>query len=60
MGAQAVILGCTEIGLLLEPKHTDVPLYDTTAIHARMAVEAAVVPDALNIFSSKQNIRVGE
>ncbi len=59
-GAQAVILGCTEIGLLVEPKHTDVPLYDTTAIHARMAVEAAIVPDALNIFSSKQNIRVGE
>jgi aspartate racemase len=59
-GAQAVILGCTEIGLLVEPKHTDVPLYDTTAIHARMAVEAAVVPDALNILSSRQNTRVDE
>ena len=29
-----VILGCTEIGMLVEPQHTDIRLYDTTAIHA--------------------------
>lgn len=37
-GAEAVILGCTEIALLVEQSHTEVPLYDTTAIHARRAV----------------------
>jgi aspartate racemase len=37
-----VILGCTEIGLLLQAQHTDVKLYDTTAIHARQAVEWAL------------------
>ncbi|KZZ12180.1 aspartate racemase [Oleiphilus sp. HI0130] len=38
-GAEAVILGCTEIGLLVEQADTDTPLFDTTAIHARKAVE---------------------
>ena len=37
-----VILGCTEIGMLLEQRHTDIPLYDTTAIHAEQAVEFAL------------------
>ena len=41
-GAQAVILGCTEIGLLVSEADTDVPLYDTTAIHAQKAVEFAL------------------
>ncbi|WP_375749735.1 aspartate/glutamate racemase family protein [Vibrio sp. HN007] len=41
-GAQAVILGCTEIALLVKPEHTEVPLYDTTAIHAQAAVEHAI------------------
>jgi aspartate racemase len=41
-GAQAVILGCTEIALLIQQQHTAVPLYDTTAIHAEAAVELAV------------------
>ena len=34
-GAQAIILGCTEIGLLIKPDDTDVTLLDTTQIHAR-------------------------
>jgi len=38
----AVILGCTEIGLLLQPQHTDIKLYDTTAIHAQQAVDHAL------------------
>lgn len=38
-GAQVVILGCTEIGLLVQQGHTKVPLYDTTGIHAQAAVE---------------------
>ncbi|WP_447555637.1 aspartate/glutamate racemase family protein [Vreelandella sp. EE22] len=37
-GAQAVILGCTEIALLVSQEHTRVPLYDTTALHAEKAV----------------------
>jgi aspartate racemase len=41
-GAEAVILGCTEIALLIEQHHTPVPLYDTTIIHARQAVEFAL------------------
>jgi aspartate racemase len=38
-GAEAVILGCTEIGLLVKQSDTTVPLFDTTEIHARQAVE---------------------
>ncbi|PMR76704.1 aspartate/glutamate racemase family protein [Billgrantia endophytica] len=41
-GAQAVILGCTEIALLVQQCHTAVPLYDTTAIHAEEAVKWAL------------------
>ncbi|BBO90746.1 aspartate/glutamate racemase family protein [Desulfosarcina ovata] len=40
-GAEAVILGCTEIGLLINQADTPVPLYDTTVIHAGKAVELA-------------------
>lgn len=39
-GIEAVILGCTEIGMLIGPQHTDLPLYDTTVIHAEQAVDA--------------------
>jgi aspartate racemase len=38
-GAEAVILGCTEIGMLIGRSDTETPLYDTTEIHAAMAVE---------------------
>ena len=37
-GAEAVIMGCTEITLLISQQDTNVPLYDTTAIHAEEAV----------------------
>jgi len=37
-----VILGCTEIGMLLQPQHTDIKLYDTTEIHAQQAVNRAL------------------
>lgn len=40
-GAQAVILGCTEIGLLVQQADTRVPLIDTTVIHAEKAVAFA-------------------
>lgn len=41
-GAEAVILGCTEIGMLVKQSDTVVPLYDTTAIHAAKAVAYAL------------------
>lgn len=41
---EAVILGCTEIGMLIDSRHTDMPLYDTTAIHAAQAVDYALKP----------------
>ncbi len=41
-GAQAVILGCTEIALLVQQSHTAVPLLDTTRIHAEQAVNWAL------------------
>jgi aspartate racemase len=41
-GAEAVILGCTEIGLLIAPTDAAVPLFDTTALHARKAAEKAL------------------
>jgi len=41
-GAQGIILGCTEIGLLIEEGDAAVPLFDTTRIHAVAAVESAL------------------
>ena len=41
-GADAVILGCTEIGILVNQDDTDVMLLDTTAVHAQKAVELAI------------------
>lgn len=36
-GAQAIILGCTEIAMLVQPQHCALPLFDTTALHAHSA-----------------------
>jgi len=41
-GAEGVILGCTEIGLLLRPADAMVPLFDTATIHAEAAAEYAL------------------
>ncbi len=41
-GAEAVILGCTEIGMLVKQADTSVPLFDSTAIHAQKAVRLAL------------------
>lgn len=42
-GAQAVILGCTEISLLVQQADLDLPLFDTTALHASAAADAALI-----------------
>ena len=41
-GAEGVILGCTEIGLLIHQSDVDIPLFDTTVIHARKAAELVI------------------
>ena len=41
-GAEGIILGCTEIGLLIKQEDTAIPLFDTTFIHAHGAVEKAL------------------
>lgn len=43
-GAQGVILGCTEIGLLIRPHDCPVPIFDTARLHAEAAVDAALAP----------------
>jgi aspartate racemase len=41
-GAQAIVEGCTEIGMLVDEAHTDISLFDTTRIHAEQAVAWAL------------------
>ncbi|MFE4243204.1 aspartate/glutamate racemase family protein [Peribacillus butanolivorans] len=41
-GAEGIILGCTEIGLLVKPEDSEVPLFDTTEIHAIESVNMAL------------------
>jgi len=41
-GAEGIILGCTEIPLLVDQEDFEVPLFDTTTIHARAAVKYAI------------------
>lgn len=41
-GAEGIILGCTEIGLLVKPEDSLVPLFDTTVVHAEGAVNYAL------------------
>ncbi|MBE3554383.1 MAG: aspartate/glutamate racemase family protein [Thermicanus sp.] len=44
-GAEGIILGCTEIGLLIKQEDVSVPIFDTTLIHAEAAVEYALTRD---------------
>jgi len=44
-GAEAVILGCTEISMLIGDQDSPIPTYDTTDLHARALVEAALADD---------------
>jgi aspartate racemase len=41
-GAQGIILGCTELGLLLRPEYSPVSIFDTARLHAHAAVEHAL------------------
>jgi aspartate racemase len=44
-GGEGIILGCTEIGLLIKPDHSPLPVFDTTQIHAEKGVELALAED---------------
>ena len=50
-GAQGIILGCTEIGLLIKQKDSALPVFDTTQIHAEHAVRLALSMDD-TVFST--------
>jgi aspartate racemase len=41
-GAEGIVLGCTEIPLLLRPEDSTLPLFNTTILHARKALEYAL------------------
>ncbi len=43
-GAEAILFGCTEIDLLVGPDDSPLPVFDTTELHARRAVELALTP----------------
>jgi amino-acid racemase len=44
-GAQGILLGCTEIDLLVGPGDATIPLFDTTRLHAERAVDLALAQD---------------
>ena len=41
-GAEAILLGCTELGLIVSQEDVSLPLFDTTVIHAKAAAEFAL------------------
>ncbi len=41
-GAQGILLGCTELGLIVDPEDVSLPLFDTTEIHAKKALKLAL------------------
>lgn len=45
-GAEVIVLGCTEFGMLVEPEDSPVPIIDTTVAHAEAAVERALADEA--------------
>lgn len=45
-GAQGVVLGCTELGLLLDPAALPLPGFDSTLLHVRQALDWLLAPDA--------------
>lgn len=49
-GAEGIILGCTEISLLVKPSDSALPLFDTTRIHAEKAVEFALQNGAFSLW----------
>jgi aspartate racemase len=50
-GAQGIILGCTEIAMLVWPEDSSVPVFDTAALHARKAAEFALIEAPMNGYA---------
>jgi len=46
-GAEGIILGCTEIGLLIQQQDLALPVFDTTPLHCRAAMEMALAGEAV-------------
>lgn len=59
-GAEGVILGCTEIGLLLGPGDTDLPLFDTALIHAEAAAEFSLFREEARPWLSGDSLAGGD
>ena len=59
-GAEAIILGCTEITLLVGPDDATVPLFDTTLIHANAAVDAALAEDKVAPLAPTDASRIAD
>jgi aspartate racemase len=41
-GAEGIVLGCTELPLLIRPEHTSIPMFDTLSIHVNAAIDFAL------------------
>eukprot|EP00828_Plagiopyla_frontata_P047750 TRINITY_DN8924_c0_g3_i1.p2 TRINITY_DN8924_c0_g3~~TRINITY_DN8924_c0_g3_i1.p2 ORF type:complete len:149 (+),score=17.18 TRINITY_DN8924_c0_g3_i1:1-447(+) len=59
-GAQAVVLGCTEIGMLLPPDSACLPLLDTTVLHVQAALDMALEQRDFSILSCPLNLQTKE
>jgi aspartate racemase len=53
-GAEGILLGCTEIDLLVGPQDSPVPVFDTTRVHAERAVELALDPQIVRADSGSE------
>jgi aspartate racemase len=53
-GAEGVILGCTELTMIVETSDSAVPLFDTTTIHSEAAVELALIEHTLAAMARQQ------
>ncbi len=52
-GAEGIVLGCTEIGLLVKQEDTELPVFDTTLVHALAAVDVALGKNQIEEFLPK-------
>jgi aspartate racemase len=57
-GAEAVILGCTELGMLIKKKDSETPLYDTARIHAAKAVEWALLDGGRRVGGASDQSKI--
>ncbi|QZA76630.1 aspartate/glutamate racemase family protein [Deefgea tanakiae] len=56
LGAEGVILGCTEIAMLIQQQNVEIPIFDTTELHIRYAIQAACTED-VTLFWNKNEYK---